>query len=197
MTEDQNKQPFYDQDGQIANQDTAQEVANIENLGQTPARAREAELKRQHETNLTKDEEFYLEIMAGLVKKYPLAFTERFDSQGRSYLILNNGSGKLRDTLIISQEGAIVTSSRPHWIRDYDLTPILSCKTNFDTTIKPIAGLKDANLLRDVKGGVFDLKDESTHSGLKQALEEEQGYQESHPQTGVAIPTAKSILERL
>lgn len=85
----------------------ATELAYLEK----PARDREAELKRQEQTGLTKEQENNVTIMEGLQEKYPKAFEEVIDDEGRKIQTLNVWGDAARELgvnkLLISQEGII------------------------------------------------------------------------------------------
>ncbi len=99
---------FYDDSGRIKNPEAAHDIANLEK----PAKDRELELRRQAETNLTKEERENLAIMAKYSEKYPDAFEKQMvDSLGREVLVVDTGvfSGKARGgldgALYFTQEG--------------------------------------------------------------------------------------------
>lgn len=76
---------FYNEHGQIADQNTGHEIASLEQ----PARDRELELRRQQETGLTEEEKNNIAIMEGIKEKYPLAIRYSIvDPRGRQYLII-------------------------------------------------------------------------------------------------------------
>ncbi len=99
---------FLTESGQIRDPDKAHDIANLE----IPARERELELKRQDETNLTKEERENLAIMAKYSEKYPDAFEKRLeDGSGREILVVDTNvfSGHSLDgvdgVLYFTQEG--------------------------------------------------------------------------------------------
>jgi len=106
---------FYNELGRIADKDVASEVANLEK----PARAREAELKRQIEIGLTPDQEKNIAIMELIKTKYPDAFEARIDDNGRQILVVDmiltaKNSVGLNGVLFITQEGILQLSSTKH-----------------------------------------------------------------------------------
>lgn len=103
-------QSMYDSEGKIQEPKKAEELAYLEK----PARDREAELKRQEQTGLTKEQEGNVAILEGLQEKYPKAFNEAIDDKGRKVLTLNVW-GDLANRLagrkvVISREGVFSIS---------------------------------------------------------------------------------------
>ena len=105
----------------IKDSGAAQELAYLEK----PARDREAELKRQEQTGLTKEQEGNVAILEGLQEKYPKAFNEIIDDKGRKVLTLDVWGNPVRrlgtSKLLISQEGIIGMGSSNFHPQDQEI----------------------------------------------------------------------------
>ncbi len=100
-----------------------------------PARDREAGLKRQEQTGLTKEQEGNIAILEGLQEKYPKAFNEIIDDKGRKVLTLDVWGNPVTrlgtNKLLISQEGIIGMGSSGFHPQDQEI--------NFAGTIDAVA----------------------------------------------------------
>lgn len=84
------KAQFYNQNGQIDNQDTAHTIADTwADKGVNAGVAQENMLKAEHETGLTELQRKNISVIEGLNQKYPHAFATMISSSGETIVYPN------------------------------------------------------------------------------------------------------------
>lgn len=96
-------EPFYSEDGQIADPKIAEDIGGLEK----PARDLESSLKRLSEGGLTAEEEKHAKVLHTLLDKYPNAFDHQNDGQGRIILKSLEPARSGAVYLWVSEKGAV------------------------------------------------------------------------------------------